>query len=596
MKKNKKLFSSLMILLIAFNVQSQTLKDAIHLTDNEQFEPATSVFRNLIVAEPTNGTNYFYFGENYLLNDNSDSAFMMFNKGLQVDPNNALNTIGLAKIKLNKASVTEMKALSERAVLDAEKSKREYDALQNKTPEDQVSLIGNMQAKIADAQAKYAEAKANVAEANSLIDAALLKAGSKNAQAFIEAADALIKFKNKSLAAATTLLDKAVALDPKNPEIQILYGDVYSEFNNGSLAAEYYNKALELDKNSAKATVSKGRLYRRSTNYEGAEQEFLNAVKIDPSYAPAHRELAEIYVKLNKLDKTKEEYRIYLDLSKNSVSARIRYATILYLTKDYSGALNEISQLSKFDPNNLTLLRVSSYCYYETKDSAKALAAVRLLFTKLTDENTIPKDYEYHGKILALNNQDSLAVIHLRKAFDMDNSRCDILNEIWKSFDKMKKNKEAADVLQEKIQNCKGATTIDYFNLGRSYFYAEEFHEADSAFAKLNEVSPKYATGFLWRAKANSYIDSTSELGLAKPFYEKYLEVTTADTVGLSGGKYKAGMIEAYRYLAYYYILKNDKTNTKIYLNKILEIDPKDPQALKGLEDIDRPKQQPKKP
>ena len=128
MKKNRVLFSGILFLLMALNVHSQTL-DAIHLTDNEQFETAGAAFRNLIYAEPSNGTNFYYSGENYLLNDQPDSALMMFNKGLQVDPNNVLNTIGLAKIKLNKASVNEMKALSERTAREAEKSKKEYDAL-----------------------------------------------------------------------------------------------------------------------------------------------------------------------------------------------------------------------------------------------------------------------------------------------------------------------------------------------------------------------------------------------------------------------------------------------------------------------------------
>src|SRR5205809_62899 len=97
----KKLFLSMLILWMAFQAQAQTLKDAVHLTDNEQFEAATTVFRNLVGAESSNGTNYFYFGENYLLNDNPDSAMVMFNKGLQVDQNNVLNTIGIAKVKLN---------------------------------------------------------------------------------------------------------------------------------------------------------------------------------------------------------------------------------------------------------------------------------------------------------------------------------------------------------------------------------------------------------------------------------------------------------------------------------------------------------------
>jgi hypothetical protein len=95
---------------------------------------------------------------------------------------------------------------------------------------------------------------------------------------------------------------------------------------------------------------------------------------------------------------------------------------------------------------------------------------------------------------------------------------------MWKAYDKMKKYGEAASVMQEKIKNCKGATVTDYFNLGRSYFFSADYVNADSAFAKVNEVSPKYASGWLWRAKANSFIDSTMMQGLAKPFYEKFIE------------------------------------------------------------------------
>ena len=578
----RKIIFSLFIITAAIKTDAQSLKDAIHLTDNEQHEVAIPVFKALILAEPNNGTNYYYSGENYLLNDNADSATMMFNKGKQVDPNNVLNTIGLAKVNLNQFSVVEMKALSERMLRESEKAKKEYDALPNKTAEDQARLIGEMQARAGDAQAKYGTAKANVTQANILLDEAIAKAGPKNAQAMIEAADANIKFKNKNLDKAKLLLDKAVLLDPKNVEIQILYGDIYSELNNGSLAAEYYNKALELDKNSAKATVSKGRLYSRSTNHEGAAEEFQNAIKIDPAFAPAHRELGEAFWKLGKLDKAKEEYKTFLDLSKNNKSARIRYASFLISSKDFSGAVREINQLSKFDPDNLTLLRIATYGYYETKDTAKALQAVRALFSKLTDEKSISRDFEYNGKILALNNQDSLAVINLRKAFEMDNTKCDLLVEIWKSYDKMKKNAEAAQALQEKIQNCKGATTIDYFNLGRSYFYAGDFQHSDTAFAKLNEVAPTFASGFLWRARANSYLDSTSVLGLAKPHYEKYIDIAVLDT-----GKNKAGLIESYHYMAAYSFDRKLPEEVIIgYLKKILELDSENEYAKTNLKNI----------
>ena len=75
MKKKLSVFFT--ALLICANLFAQTLNDAIRLTDNEQYEAATALFKVLISNEPANATNYYYLGENYLLSDNADSALMM---------------------------------------------------------------------------------------------------------------------------------------------------------------------------------------------------------------------------------------------------------------------------------------------------------------------------------------------------------------------------------------------------------------------------------------------------------------------------------------------------------------------------------------
>ena len=534
MKKRTVLLFFIAVLTGGIAGNAQTLKEAIRLTESEQYDMATSVFQYLVLGQPSNGTNYYYFGENYLLADNEDSAKIIFSMGLKAEPANVLNEIGLAKIELDN---------------------------------------GNAEA------------------GNKMIDEALLKAGPKNALAMIEAADALIHFKSKSLDKATRLLDKAVVLDPKNPEIQILYGDIYSERNNGSAAAEYYNKALELDKTSLRAIVAKGKLYKRSTNFEGAAQEFMNAIKIDPNFAPAHRELGESDIKLGKLEDAKIEYRKYLELSRNNCSARIRYASFLYLSKDYSGAISEIAQLKqKCDSNNLTLLRVSSYCYYETKEYAKGIEAVEKLFSILPEEKRIVNDYEYYGKLMVAANRDSAGVLSLRKAYGMDNSRLDLLVEIGNAYIKMKKYDDAAAAFREKVNAGRDVKSMDHFKLGQCYFFGGHFLEADTVFNRLCEIQPRWPSGFLWNAKNKTRIDSTSEAGLAKPLYEKYIELALADSANMK--KYTEGLKEAYSYQAsYYYREQHDKQNAVIFLRKKLDLteDPAERKEISAIiEQIDK--------
>lgn len=550
----KKIFFRLFAVLLGLSVsaQAQTLQDARKLTENEQYEAATEIYKNLISKDAANGVIYYYFGENLLLGDNADSAKIIFDKGLEQDPANLLLKIGEAKILFNSINTAEAKQASDRDPSNAE------------------------------LKARYTQAETNVARATAMIDEALAAAPLKSATVYIECADALIHFKNKNLDKAKLILDKALSIDPKNTDIQILYGDIYTEQNNGTLAADYYNKALELNKNSARAIVSKGKLYKRSTNYEGAAQEFENAIKIDPNYAPAYRELGETNFKIGKLENAKENYRNYLELSKNNCGARIRYASFLYLSKDYTGALGELSQVQqKCDPKNLTLLRVFSYCYYETKDYPKGQETVNTLFSLLPEEKRTSVDYEYYGKLMIATGQDSIGILQLRKAYSIDPNRTDLLSEISTSYYKLKKYSDAASTLQEKVATGKDIKVADYFNLGRSYYFNVQFVLADSAFSKVNELSPKYASGWLWRAKANTHIDSTSEDGLAKPYFEKYIEIALADTANPS--KYQSGLVDAYGYLAYYFILKKDNPNGLLFLKKKIEF-PLDPEEKKSIQ------------
>ena len=70
--------SAVFCFIISGNVFGQTLKDAIRLTVNEQYEEATQMFLQLIQKEPANAVTYYYFGDNYIQQENLDSAKIIF--------------------------------------------------------------------------------------------------------------------------------------------------------------------------------------------------------------------------------------------------------------------------------------------------------------------------------------------------------------------------------------------------------------------------------------------------------------------------------------------------------------------------------------
>ncbi len=446
-----KIIFSAALMTLAIAARAQTLKDALRMTDNEQYDVANATFQSLVQKTPNDGNLWYYMGENFFKWDNPDSAIQCFQKGLQVDPANPVNLVGVGEI-----------------LLDMGKTK---------------------------------EAKSN-------FDKATAMAKDKIVQVQSEIADAYIHTKYKDPNYAVTLLNNAIALQPSNPDLYILMGDAYSEMNSGTTAAENYNKALDIDKNAVRAIVQKGILYKRSTNYDGAAEEFQNAIKMNPDFAPAYRELGEIYFSQRKLDLAKEQYKKYLDLSKNGSTARLRYATFLFLLKDYQGCMNELNQLSKLDSNYLQLVQMKAYTYFELNDFSNSEYYLNKVFALQSADKLKPRDWEYRGKMQARSGQDSLAAMSLEKAYSLDSTGTDLLIDIGNLYLKMKRYAEAANAFQRRTDYGKNLSTQDFYNLGKAYMLNKNYTAADSAFAKVNEISASWPMGYLQRAKVNANIDA----------------------------------------------------------------------------------------
>src|ERR1700751_1504935 len=91
---------TLAALTMSVFANAQTLQDAITKTENERYEAAAGDFRALLAKDGTKGDIYFYYGENFFKNENLDSALIMYKKGTEVQPTNALNYIGVGKVLL----------------------------------------------------------------------------------------------------------------------------------------------------------------------------------------------------------------------------------------------------------------------------------------------------------------------------------------------------------------------------------------------------------------------------------------------------------------------------------------------------------------
>jgi tetratricopeptide (TPR) repeat protein len=290
--------------------------------------------------------------------------------------------------------------------------------------------------------------------------------------------------------------------------------------------------------------------------------------------------------------------------------------TALFNNKQYQDAINEGETLLKGGYKNLYISRLLGYAYAEVATKAdtsiysKGLRAINDFFEMAGPTfKYLPSDYKYKGVLLSKTGKDSLGVVELTKGIAIDSvANCELWGNVAQIWVKAK-NYPKAIAAFEKKRTCpspKAWTAQDNFELGRAYYFAGNskmkeatsikeakaraakeaeampfYVKADSSFARLTTSSPTFPAGYFWRGRSSSQIDPTSEKGLAKPYYEKGLELSKPEEKTTT---YKSNVIEAYEYLGYYHFaIAKDDAKAKEYFELLKAIDPTNDKANKFL-------------
>jgi tetratricopeptide (TPR) repeat protein len=514
------------LLYICSSVNAQSIDDGKKFLKNESYTKAIQIFKSLAIQN-NNSEAWYYLGETYFEKGDIDSAKLAYQKGIQSKPDFGLNYTGLAKVFYNMKNIQE--------------------------------------------------GDNNIAEALKIAD-------EKNVKILQAVANAYIKAGKEMSIKAKDILDQAIAVTKKNKKKDnmnyILLGDMYNIENNGSAAVENYKKAIDID-SSSEAFVSIGKIFEVIRNYGEAEISYQKAMKVEPDYSVPYKGMAELMYSLHKYDLAIENWKKYIELSENTPENQKRLINYIYLSKDYKSAVEFINKSLVADPNNLYLLHMLAYSYSELNDDKEGISAFSKYFASAKDSDILISDYEYYSKLLKNVGQDSLAIIQLQKAVNMDSSRFDLHSNLAVLYFKTKNWGKVIDEYNIKLNKAGALQPQEFFDLGKANYFLKKYVEADSSFAMLVKAKPDLALGYQWRARVNASMDPSSEKGLAKPYYEKLLTLIETDTV-----KYKREIVESYSYLGYYYYLQNDIPTAKSYFQKVLVLDPENPQAIEAVKKL----------
>ena len=545
--------------LLSLTGITQTLQELITKTDNENFEIAASGYRNLIASDPSKGTAYFYYGENFYKSGDVDSANIYYSKGVEVDPVNPLNFVGLGKVLLSKGNAEEAKEKFFKGI----------------------TLGAN-----------------------------------KNGEVLRKTAEAWLATDIKNPDEAIVLANNAIKIEPKNPVNYIILGDAQLEKNptDGSAPIKSYRMASTLNPKSTKGVLREGKLYQRGRNYPLALDYYKKAIEIDPAFAPAFREIAELYTLAGQPARSIENWKKYLELN-NSDYARYRFMSALFSNKQYAEAVQEYEGLKKANFDNVYLERLAAYSYAEmgnktdTSAFTKGLKAINKFFETAGPKfKYISDDYKYKGILLSQIGKDSLGTLEMEKAIALDSSSS---GEIYGTLANMAaRNKKYDKVILFTEKKAKGdykkLNINEAFDLGKAYYFSgtakqkevndlrdalakkkkptdspelsakdEEifsyFAKADSAFKRLTELNSTWPWGHTWRGRANAIMDPKATSDSTKVYYEKVLQLVKPEE---RTSTYKNNVIEANEYLGYYYVTKKDDVKAKEHWMIVKELDP----------------------
>lgn len=532
--------------MLSSSVFAQSLADAKKALDAEQYQKAESMLKNLTQTQGTKDENYFYLGWLYLKKDYPDSAKAAFTKGISVNAKSALNYAGLgAADRLDK----------------------------------------------------------NTASAKSNFDKAIAAIDKKDTEPYVYIGKAYLLPPNPDANAAIQVIQKGIASNPKekNPELYAALGDAYRSQLKNTDAYDNYSQALSINPKMVSAVVATGVIWKQANNFEDSEKEYRRAIAIDPNYGPAYRELAETYLRWgnnstranapDKYTKAVEFYKKYLDLTDRSLDSRMRYAQFLVYAEDYKALEQEANDIAKIAPkNNLIVYRYLGYSAYENKNYPAGLDALNKFVTQADPKRIIPMDYLYLGRLQIASGQDSVGINTLRKGLQLDTAQVEAYGEIAKSLYHQKKYAEAGDAYKQvTLKGGRSVKLTDYFYEGISYYFGYDakkpnadslLTKADSALSYVNQKSPTTSDAYLYRAYVNDLKekDRNNIQGLAKPYYDKFIELVTAK--GSPDDKSKKNLANAYAYLgAYYEYKEKDVTKAAENFNKALENDPANKQA-----------------
>lgn len=526
----------------ALSASAQGFQDGVDNFNAGRIDVAKTILNNTINDASTDkAVAYNYLGNIEFIEGNVAQAKADYEKGVQANPQNPYNYVGLGKIAL---------------------------------------LNGNK----AEAGNYFKQAK-EINKKNTAVLAAVARA--------LYDVDPVANAKDIEANIAKAMKDS------KNTEsaVFLLQGDMKAKEDPGEAAA-LFEMAIEADK--AKGIVNREAYVKYANTYFRVAPSFaIDKLKelneLEPNSALAQRELAEKYYDNEQFGSACIQYGKYMENPNHFQSDEQRYAGLLFSAKEYDKSMAIANKVLAKDPNNYFMFRIIMM----DKDALKDYVAVEEMGKKLfqhPEVKLIPNDYILYANALSNQGKTAEAVAIYEQAVEHNPNRPELLVDLSDAYGKNGQNEEAVNTMKRYLDGGNGKVN-DFVQMARRYDGLARSLEVDSPEriaaaaegAKYINVAIEKAptTPIVYAIKSQILLGGTGNKPNAEiaQTYEKMLELLNEDPENKTKS---AGLYKAADYMLGLYYIDIDKEKAKVYLDDYLTMDP-DYEAIKVLrESLDK--------
>lgn len=380
----------------------------------------------------------------------------------------------------------------------------------------------------------------------------------KNGKARFLYGTGLVYAAQDSLDRASVFLLQAREADPQNANVYRGLAEVYAKQKITTMAIDNYREALKLDPEWADGHYTLGKILQKEKQYHDALVEFKEVVRLAPQHREAYFDLGNLYFAGKKYAEAVTALESFVQAQPNSFAGHMLLAKALYATRQPVAAIAATEKAVAINPEAAEALRFLANLYYDTRAYEHAAATYERFAHAAKNGELQAEDYVKWGRSLMRLKQNAGAITQFENAVRMDSSLAEVYFDLGTLLVMEKRYAPAIPCFDKKIRADATASGA-YFNQGIAYIGLSDWQGAIHSLKSGLALKPDYMEGRLALARSYAQVDSTAQ---AETQYEEVLKLDPKHA-------------EALKQVGYYNLIRKNYVKAVTYLRRHVELEPK---------------------